>query len=174
MLSQTAHFTGLGPERLYRAFLSAKDHAAMTADGRYLATFRRRVIGDVLSGEEGDELLAFGVRGTRGDVVYRLTAKILHLVPEQMIVMAWKNAAWAATVDSNDATEMDSIVVLTFARNVSGAEIRLTQTNLPDYKVHLPDTGETGPLSQIVNTHWSLLYWEPMRNYFAQPGAASP
>ncbi len=33
--------------------------------------------------------------------------------------------------------------------------------------VKIPETGEIGPLSQIVNTHWSLLYWEPMRHHFA-------
>jgi hypothetical protein len=45
--------------------------------------------------------------------------------------------------------------------------IVLSWRNLPDYKVKIPDTGEVGPLSQIVNTHWNLLYWEPMRHYFA-------
>ena len=34
MISQTAHFPGLTPRRLYDAFLSADDYAAMTADGR--------------------------------------------------------------------------------------------------------------------------------------------
>jgi hypothetical protein len=62
-------------------------------------------------------------------------------------------------------------VELRFAENVAGAEIQLVQVGVPDYKVHIPPTGETGPLSQIVNTHWNLLYWEPMRGYFS--GAAA-
>ena len=61
--------------------------------------------------------------------------------------------------------------MLTFSDNFAGAEIRLSQVNVPNYKVQVPDTGEVGPLSEIVNTHWSLLYWEPMRQYF-QPAAA--
>ena len=40
------------------------------------------------------------------------------------------------------------------------------QSNVPSYRVHIPDTGEVGPLEQIVNTHWSVLYWDPMRRYF--------
>jgi hypothetical protein len=63
---------------------------------------------------------------------------------------------------------MASIVALTFARNVAGTEVRLAQTNVPDYRVRLPDTGETGPLNRIVNTHWSLIYWEPIRCYFVR------
>jgi hypothetical protein len=38
--------------------------------------------------------------------------------------------------------------------------------NVPDCKVSVPETDEIGALSSIVNTHWSLLYWEPMRAYF--------
>jgi hypothetical protein len=37
---------------------------------------------------------------------------------------------------------------------------------------NVPETGEIGALSSIVNTHWSLLYWEPMRAYF-QKGEVS-
>ena len=46
------------------------------------------------------------------------------------------------------------------------------KSNVPDYKVNVPETGEIGALSSIVNTHWSLLYWEPMRAYF-QKGEVS-
>ena len=41
-----------------------------------------------------------------------------------------------------------------------------------DEKSNVPETGEIGALSSIVNTHWSLLYWEPMRAYF-QKGEVS-
>ena len=51
---------------------------------------------------------------------------------------------------------------------MAGTEVRLVQSNVPAYRVRIPETGEIGPLSEIVNTHWSLLYWEPMRTYFQQ------
>jgi len=35
-----------------------------------------------------------------------------------------------------------------------------------------PSCCQIGALSSIVNTHWSLLYWEPMRAYF-QKGEVS-
>ncbi len=63
-------------------------------------------------------------------------------------------------------TDLDSTVVLTFNKNIAGTEIQLVQVNVPDYKVSVPETGEVGSLSSIVNTHWNLLYWEPMKKYF--------
>ena len=51
---------------------------------------------------------------------------------------------------------------------MAGTEVRLVQSNVPAYRVRIPETGEVGPLSEIVNTQWSLLYWEPMRAYFQQ------
>jgi hypothetical protein len=50
-------------------------------------------------------------------------------------------------------------------KNVAEAGIQLVQASVPE-------TDEIGALSSIVNTHWSLLYWEPMRVYF-QKGEGS-
>jgi hypothetical protein len=165
MISQTAHFPGLTPERLYHAFLSAKDHAAMTA-GRQQAVYQRPDGSPTDGPGAGDRLLAFGQPASDGAVEYRLTASLLELVPSERIVMAWRNAAWDATVSATPATTT-SVAVLRFAANVAGAEIRLDHIGVPVYDVYLPDTGERGPLESIVNTHWSLLYWEPMRQYFS-------
>lgn len=167
MFTQTAQFTGVTPERLFRAYVSAEEHAKMTADGRQLVSIRRPGAGAVDIGQSGDELFAFGLRGPDGQVNYRLQATLLRVVPDAMIVMTWKSAAWAAAIDPSEVTDADSVAVLQFAANVAGAEVRLAHINVPHYKARLPDTGETGPLSQIVNTHWSLLYWEPMRRYFS-------
>ena len=94
-----------------------------------------------------------------------MTAKILQLVPGRVITLAWKTLPWTFAVNPNDVTDLGSTVVLTFQQNMVGAEIQLVQANVPDYKVAIPETGEIGTLSAIVNTHWSLLYWEPMRRY---------
>jgi hypothetical protein len=62
MFTHTAQPTGLRRERLYRAFLSAKDHAGMTADGVQLVTDRRRVVGSV---EPATKVMIAGLRGLR-------------------------------------------------------------------------------------------------------------
>lgn len=170
MISQTAHFPGLTPQRLYDAFLSADDHAAMTADGRQCVSYQRPDGNPAGGPQAGDRLLAFGQPASDGTIQYRLTARLLELVTGKRIVMAWRTAAWDAAVSATPAAT-DSVVILRFAPNIAGAEIRLDQAGVPAYEVHLPDTGERGPLESIVNTHWNLLYWEPMRHYFSAPGS---
>jgi len=169
MISQTAHFPGLTPKRLYDAFLSADDHAAMTADSRQRVSYQRPDGSPAGVPQAGDRLLAFGQPVGGGAVEYRLTARLLELLPAERIVMAWRTAAWDAPVSAAPATT-DSVVILRFAPTMAGAEILLDQAGVPAYEVYLPDTGERGPLESIVNTHWNQLYWEPMRHYFSAPG----
>jgi uncharacterized protein YndB with AHSA1/START domain len=167
MIVQTAQFTGIDPDTLYDAYLSSATHSAMTAGARP-ATFRRPGRGDVAYGETGDELVAFGAKSDDGDTIYSLGARILRLVPKRLIVMSWRNMAWDQALDPDDRTDLASTVELTFAENFAGAEVRLVQSSVPSYRVRIPDTGEVGPLEQIVNTHWSILYWDPMRRYFSE------
>ena len=128
---------------------------------------RPTAVGGVNGQARPDELRAFGVPGADGKIVYSLHATVLQLVADRLIVLSWRNKAWDCAIDSGDVGDIPSTVVLTFRDNFADAEIGLNQVNVPDYKVKIPDTGEVGPLSQIVNTHWSLLYWEPMQHYFA-------
>ena len=167
MIAQTIQFMGVHPDKLYNAYLSTTEHAAMTAGG-LRATFSRSPGDEVMHGEVGDVLHAFGALGPDGEMQYSLAARIVALVPGKLIVMAWRNKAWTLALDPSEITDLDSIVVLMFKENFAGAEIQLVQANVPDYKVRIPETGEIGPLSSIVNTHWSILYWEPMRAYFAR------
>jgi hypothetical protein len=165
MIVQTVQFMGVSPETLYNAYLSSREHSAMTAGSRP-AFFSRPSEGEVAQGQEGDELFAFGFSGPDGQTQFSLAAKILQLVPGKVIVLTWKNMVWNFALDPSEVTDLDSTVVLTFKKNIAGAEIHLVQANVPDYKVSVPETGEIGSLSSIVNTHWSLLYWEPMKQYF--------
>jgi len=165
MIAQTAHFPGVSPERLYTAYLSSQEHSAMTAGNRP-ASFFRPGEGQVASGKEGDELRAFGETGPDGQTQFSLSAKILQLVPGRLMVLTWKTRVWNCALDPGEITDLDSTVVLTFRKTIAGAEIQLVQVNVPDYKVKVPETGEIGPLRSIVNTHWNLLYWEPMTRYF--------
>jgi len=144
MISQTAHFPGLTPRRLYDAFLSADDHAAMTADGRQHVSYQRPDGSPADGPRAGDHLLAFGQPAGDGAVEYRLTARLLELLPAERIVMAWRTAAWEAAVSAAPAATA-SVVVLRFAPTMAGAEILLDQVGVPVYEVYLPDTGERAP-----------------------------
>jgi len=165
-LSQTIQFNGVSAQALYCAYLSSAQHAAMTVDGTYAATYRRR--GDDLdTGAVGDELRAIGPTADNGNVQYSVSARVLELLPKRLIVLSWKNKAWDLAVEPSEVTDLPSTLVLTFTANFMGAEIHLSQTNIPNYQVRIPETGEIGPLSEIVDRHWNILYWDPMRQYFA-------
>ena len=165
-LSQTVQFNGSSAEALYRAYLSSAQHAAMTVDGTYAATYRQRG-DDVDTGAVGDELWVVGPAAEDGNVQYSVSARVLELVPDLLIVLSWKNKAWDLAVEPSEVTDLPSTLVLTFTGNFMSAEIRLSQTNIPSYQVRIPETGEIGPLSEIVDRHWNILYWDPMRQYFA-------
>ena len=165
-LSQTVQFNGSSAEALYRAYLSSAQHAAMTVDGTYAATYRQRG-DDVDTGAVGDELWVVGPAAEDGNVQYSVSARVLELVPDLLIVLSWKNKAWDLAVEQSEVTDLPSTLVLTFTGNFMGAEIHLSQTNIPNYRVQIPETGEVGPLSEIVDRHWNILYWDPMRRYFA-------
>ena len=188
MIAQTAVFVGLTPHELFESFLSASAHAAMTADGIRPAAFLRGPEGAMVPrGEEGDELRAVGVHCADGKTLFAVEAKLLKVVPDRTIVLAWKSIAWRLAVDRGEVTDSPSIAILTFKKNIAGAEIGLVQTEVPEYRVRIPlmldelgdmdcatraaaqlaPGGEVGPLQTLVNTHWSLIYWEPMKHYFA-------
>lgn len=159
MIVHTAHFAGSTPRQLYQAFLSAEQNSGMTADGRQVVAFRRAGAEVAAGPRAGDELLAFGRRGADGTIEFRLEATLLELIPERRIVTSCRTAAWdAAVVPRSGEAPAPSIVVLEFAPNLLGAELRLAQVGVPQYEVRLPDTGEQGPLEAMVNTHWSVLY----------------
>ena len=186
MIAQTVVFVGTTPEDLYEAFLSAREHAAMTADGKRAAAFHRPGIGAVDRPAPGDELRAVRLPGSDANPLYAVEAKILELVPGKRIVLEWRNLGWRLAVDRRRITDVPSIVALAFKKNLAGAEIQLVQVDVPDYEVRFPiglealadlpraerdaaegaPGGEAGVLSTIVNTHWSLVYWEPMKRYF--------
>jgi uncharacterized protein YndB with AHSA1/START domain len=166
-ISQTIQFYGSHAHALYRAYLSSAEHAAMTRDGTYPATFRRDGA-DVEVGEVGDQLWAIGAQGDDGEVHYSVSARVLELVPDQLIVLSWKSKAWDLAVNHSEITELPSTVVLTFADNFMGAEIHLSHANVPSYTVKIAETGQVGPLSEIADRHWNIHYWDPMRQYFAR------
>jgi uncharacterized protein YndB with AHSA1/START domain len=167
MISQTNQFIGVSVETLYNAYLSSAEHGKMTSQGDVIATYNRPGVGDVATGEVGDELRAWGFTAPDGSLQYFLTGTILRLVPGKLVVMSWKNLAWNMATNPANCTDLESTLVLTFKPTILGSEIQMVHANVPDYEVHVPDTGEVLPLSTLINTHWGLQYWEPMKKYFA-------
>lgn len=167
---QTAEFPGLTPQQLYDAYLSSKDHAAMTG---FPATWHRPSTDkDVATGQAGDEFRGFGMTGSDGKFHYLIGGTLLDLVPGREIVMTWKALAWGPR-----SGEPDCILTLTFAKTPGGAEIRLVQVNVPDFPGDdaKAATGELETETEAVNTNWYFRYWEPMRKYFAaQTKPAAP
>jgi hypothetical protein len=168
MIIQTNQFVGVSPEALYNAYLNSIEHGKMTSSGAgsELTTWYRPGVGDVMTAEVGDELRAWGFKGKDGKQHYNLRATILSLVPGRLIVQRWKNLPFNLATDPKLVTDMESTLVLTFKKTAFGAEIHMVHVNVPDYEVHISETGETAPLTTIVNTHWGLQYWEPMKKYF--------
>jgi hypothetical protein len=80
---------------------------------------------------------------------------------------------WTLALDPQEITDLESTVILTFKKTLTGAELQLVQANVPEYTVRLPDTQEVGSLQSIVNTHWNLNYWEPMKQYFQNRSSAA-
>jgi hypothetical protein len=108
VIAQTVQFAGITAEALYDAYLSSKQHAAMTVDGTQHATFYRASEGEVPVGQVGDELRAFGALDAAGKMQYSLRARVLHLVPGKLIVMSWKNKVWDLALDPSDVTDLAS------------------------------------------------------------------
>jgi hypothetical protein len=166
MIIQNNQFTGVSPETLYHAYLNATEHGKMTSSGPESTSFYRPGVGNVAIGEVGDELRAWSFKDESGNLQHNLRAPILSLVPGKLIVQRWKNIPWTLATNPALITDLESTLVLTFKKTAFGAEIQMVHVNVPDYEVHIGQTGETAPLYTIVGTHWGLQYWEPMKKYF--------
>jgi len=63
------------------------------------------------SGQEGDELHAFGEAAPDRQPHFSLYTRIVQLVPGTLIVLAWKNMVWNSALDPSEITDLDSTVV---------------------------------------------------------------
>ncbi len=102
-IEQTVAFPA-SPERLYRIYLSAREHAAACGWGRARITPR---IG-------GGMALAPHISG-----------KFLQLVPGRMIVQTWRGA-------DRKKSEPDSVLILSFGRARGGARLEMIHANVPN------------------------------------------
>ena len=116
------------PARLFNLYMDSGQHSAAT----HAKAFVSRKVGGKFS--------AFG--GV-------ITGKMLAIVPNRMIVQAWRAKHWRKA-------DLDSILVLQFSKVESGTQIDLVHVNVP---AHDHDGVKKG---------WVKYYWKPWRAYLAQ------
>ncbi len=168
MIIQTNQFVGVSPETLYNAYLNSVEHGRMTTsgEGEDKTTWYRTGVGNVPTGQVGDEIRAWGFKDQNGNQEYNMRGTVLSLVPGKLIVHRWKNRPFDMATNPKQITDMESTLVLTFKKTAFGAEIQMVHVNVPDYEVFIEQTGEKASLYTIVSTHWGLQYWGPMKKYF--------
>lgn len=94
----------VAPERLYRIYLSPREHAAACGWGK--AKIHPRV-------------------GGRMKLAPHISGQFLKLVPGRMIVQTWRGSDWKRS-------EPDSLLVLAFERQARGARLTMVHTHVPD------------------------------------------
>jgi uncharacterized protein YndB with AHSA1/START domain len=116
------------PARLYRMYLNPALHAAFTGAPVKIAA------------RAGAPFQAFGGA---------LSGKILHLVPNRLIVQSWRSTHFGKR-------DLDSTLILAFISQNDGARIELTHVNVAD-------SDFAG-----VSEGWSKYYWIPWREYLGR------
>lgn len=92
------------PERLYRLYTNAREHAASTG-----------MNGIQISAKPGGRFLIEGA----------ISGRILALRPGQLVVQTWRGAKWKKS-------EPDSLLVLAFERAPRGTHVHLLHTHIPE------------------------------------------
>jgi activator of HSP90 ATPase len=113
------------PAELYEFFMDSAKHTAATG---MPAKISRKV---------GGKWTAFGGM---------LSGKNLVLVPNRMIVQAWRSSEWKAE-------DPDSILVVRFEKSGSGSTVSSTHVSVPKYD------------HKGVTQGWKKYYWEPWKEY---------
>jgi uncharacterized protein YndB with AHSA1/START domain len=93
------------PERLYRLYLSSRQHAA-ACGGWGKATIQARV-------------------GGRMAMAPHITGKFLSLVPGKLIVQTWRGSDWKRS-------ELESVLILAFSRRRGACRLVMVHANVPD------------------------------------------
>jgi activator of HSP90 ATPase len=127
VIEQTVSFR-VTPAKLYELFMDSAKHSAATG---MPAKVSRKV---------GGKWSAFGGM---------ILGKNLVLVPNRMIVQAWRSAEWKKA-------DPDSILVVGFEKAAGGGTT-----------VHLVHVGVPAYDHQGVTQGWVKYYWEPWKEYLA-------
>jgi uncharacterized protein YndB with AHSA1/START domain len=119
------------PEKLFQIYTDSKKHSAATGA-------RARV-----SAKAGARFTAFDGM---------LEGKNLMVVPNRLIVQAWRASHWK---DS----DLDSILTLTFSAAPGGGRINLVHVGVPQHD------------HKGVTKGWPLYYWTPWKAYLKRRSA---
>ena len=79
----------------------------------------------------------------------QLRGRTLMVVPEQLIVQAWRSRQWKTT-------DPDSILIIRFRKAVRGGTIDLVHVNVPAHD------------HKGVAQGWRRYCWKPWRSYLAK------
>lgn len=116
------------PSKLYTAFLDSREHSRFTGAPAKI------------SAKVGRKFTAFAGA---------LAGRNLLLVPNQMIVQAWRATHWPRK-------DADSILILRFSKAPGGGRIDLAHINVPEHD------------HKGVTNGWTGYYWDPWRTYLAK------
>jgi activator of HSP90 ATPase len=113
------------PAQLFRIYTDSRKHSAATASKA------------VVSSKVGAKFTAFDGM---------LSGQNLVIVPNLMIVQAWRASHWKKT-------DLDSILILTFSAAPGGGRIDLVHVGVPQHD------------RKGVRLGWPKYYWKPWRSY---------
>jgi activator of HSP90 ATPase len=125
VIEQTVSFPNVTPAELFELFMDSAKHSAATG---MPAKVSRKL---------GGKWAAFGGM---------ILGKTLALVPNRMIVQAWRSSAWKKT-------DPDSVLVVRFEKTKNGAALHLAHVGVPEHD------------HKGVTQGWTKYYWEPWRRY---------
>ena len=125
LIEQTVSFPNITPAELYELFMDSAKHSAATG---MPAKVSRKL---------GGKWSAFGGM---------ILGKTLALVPNRMIVQAWRSSAWKKS-------DSDSVLVVRFEKTKNGAAAYLAHIGVPSYD------------HEGVTEGWKKYYWEPWKKY---------
>jgi uncharacterized protein YndB with AHSA1/START domain len=123
-IQQTVRFDA-PPERVYALYADPRLHAQATGQP---ARFTPKA---------GSDFHAHGPH---------LRGRLLALEPSRLIVQTWRGSYWKAS-------EADSVLVLSFAREGRGTVLRMVHAHIPDAYV------------KSIRSGWNSAYWTPWRRY---------
>ena len=128
VIEQTVSFKKISPADLYELFMDSAKHSAATGMPAKIS----RKVGGKWSAFKG-----------------MIWGKNLALVPDQMIVQAWRSSQFKKT-------DPDSILVVSFEKTGTGARVHLVHVGVPPHD------------HKGVTNGWKKYYWEPWKKYLAQ------
>ncbi|MBI4392732.1 MAG: SRPBCC domain-containing protein [Euryarchaeota archaeon] len=116
------------PDDLFDTYLDPKRHSAATGGGAMIS-------------------MKLGAPFTAWDGF--IEGVNLAVVAKRLIVQSWRGSDWR----EDDA---DSLLVLSFSKDMNGAVLDLVHANVPDDQYEALDAG------------WHEHYWKPWREYIAE------